>query len=91
MKNSTPVSDYKKIPGTKLNWRHNVGGKPARVLKFEYTIGKNGNPGKGSGFGFRIDYQDYATVPPPGRFRPHYHICAAGYDCKKHYYFDEIF
>nr|WP_256446259.1 RHS repeat-associated core domain-containing protein [Hahella sp. HN01] len=89
----TPVvqSSTRKIPGTKINWTHKSGGKPGRVIGFEYKLGKNGSPTNGSAFSFRIDYQDYVQYPPPGIFRPHYHLCMFGVDCSKHYYFDEVF
>ena len=75
---------YRKV-SRKLSWRHNRGGGPGRVFQIKYTIGKNGNPAQGSGFLFRLDYQDYTTTP--SRFKPHYHLCGGdSKDCKKHHY-----
>lgn len=81
----------KKIRGTyrrmtkKIFWRWNRQGGPGRVFMFEYKVGTNGNSGKGTGFKFRLDYQDYTTYP--STFRPHYHLCySADTSCKDHHY-----
>ena len=76
--------NYRRIAG-KFYWRKNKQGGPGRVFMIEYKIGLNGLPEKGTGFQFRLDYQDYTTMP--GKFRPHYHLCFGdGTRCKDHHY-----
>ena len=78
-------TQYRKIT-RKIHVRYGSGGKPGRVFEIKYKIGLNGQPAKGTGFTFRVDYQDYVFNPP--KFKPHYHLCyGEGTSCKDHNYF----
>jgi hypothetical protein len=76
---------YRRI-GRQLNIRRNRQGGGGRVFMIQYKIGLNGNTGRGTAFQFRVDYQDYTSMP--STFRPHYHLCYGnGTSCKDHHYF----
>ncbi|MCW8876812.1 MAG: hypothetical protein OQK04_01665 [Kangiellaceae bacterium] len=86
-------SPHRKIRGTyrrltkKIFWRWNRQGGPGRVFMFEYKVGQNGAAARGTGFQFRLDYQDYTTMP--STFRPHYHLrYGEGTSCRDHLYLD---